>query len=75
VEPEKQVENADLTGAKARAVLRIVDCLIFLWEHRLDAGCLKDFPAPAMWFDFNQCHPARFFPVQETLSFSSALND
>ena len=32
------IQNANLASAKARAVLRIIHCLIFLCEHRLDAG-------------------------------------
>jgi hypothetical protein len=30
-----------------------LDCLILLWEHRLDAGSFKSFPAPTVRFDFN----------------------
>ena len=33
-------------GAEARAVLRVIDCLIFLWEYRLDAGGLQKLSNP-----------------------------
>jgi len=48
-----RIQNTNLTGAKARAVLRIIDCLIFLWEHRLNARRFKGFPAPPVRSDFN----------------------
>jgi hypothetical protein len=41
-----RIENANLTGAKACAILRVIDCLIFLQENRLDAGRFKNFPDP-----------------------------
>ena len=41
------IQNANLARAEARAVLRVIDCLIFLWEYRLDAGGFKSFPTPS----------------------------
>jgi hypothetical protein len=38
-----RTENADLTGAKARAVLRIIDCLIFLQKDGSTPGASKTF--------------------------------
>ena len=42
-----RIENPNLTRAKACAVLRVIDCLILFWEHRLDARCFKSFPTPS----------------------------
>jgi hypothetical protein len=42
--------------SEARAILRVVDCLILLWEHRLNAGSVESFPAPLVWSDFNYSH-------------------
>src|SRR6266480_4672429 len=50
-----RTENADRTGAKTRPSLRIIDCLIFLQKDRLNAGRFKDFPAPPMRLDFENC--------------------
>ena len=38
-----RIQNANLTRAEAGAALRVIDCLIFLWKHRLDAVSLKNF--------------------------------
>ena len=46
----------NLARAKACELQRIVDCLIFLWERRLDAGSFKSFPAPTVPLYFDQCH-------------------
>src|SRR6266446_8835209 len=43
-----RIENANLTGAKACAILRVIDCLICLQENRLDAGRFKNFPDPLL---------------------------
>ena len=43
-----RIQNANLTRAEAGAALRVIDCLIFLWKHRLDAVSLKNFPAPTV---------------------------
>jgi hypothetical protein len=51
-----RIQNTNFTGAKARAGFRRADGLIFLPKHRLDARALKDFPAPAVRFDFDYCH-------------------
>jgi hypothetical protein len=40
------IQNANLARAEARAVLRVIDCLIFLWEYRLDAGGLQKLSNP-----------------------------
>ena len=37
------VENTNFTGAEASAVLRVVNCLSFLREHRFNARCLQTF--------------------------------
>jgi hypothetical protein len=42
-----RIENPNLARAEAGAALRIIDCLIFLWKHRLDTGSFKSFPAPS----------------------------
>ena len=42
-----RIQNTNVTGAKARTALGIIDCLTFLWEHRFKGGCLKNFPALA----------------------------
>jgi hypothetical protein len=41
---------------KLRAGFRISGGLIFLRKHWLDARSFKDFPAPTVRFDFNDCH-------------------
>lgn len=41
------------------AILRIIDRLIFLREHRFDARSFKNFPTPTVRFDFNHRHRAR----------------
>ena len=40
------IQNANLARAEARAALRVIDCLIFLWEYRLDAGGLQKLSNP-----------------------------
>ncbi len=35
------IQDAKLARPKAGAVLRIINCLTFLWEHRLDAESFK----------------------------------
>ena|SRR6266568_2508718 len=76
--PPKNVKDSDallglsliysLAVPKACAVLRVIDCLLFLQENRFDAERFKDFPAVTMRFDFNHCHRTSFFQAQETLS-------
>jgi hypothetical protein len=51
-----EIENLNLARAEAGAVLCIIDCLIFLWEYRLDTGRLKRFSAPTVRPDFNYRH-------------------
>jgi len=41
-----RVQNANLAKAKPRPILRIIDSLLRLWEHMLDTGGFKTFPAP-----------------------------
>jgi len=38
-------ENTNYTRTEARAVLRVIDSLILLWEHKLDAKSFERFPA------------------------------
>jgi hypothetical protein len=45
--------------------LSIIDCLIFLWEHRLNAGSFKALPAVPKWSDFDDCHDLPFCVVFE----------
>ena len=51
-----RIQNTNLTGTKARAGFGIVDGLTFLWEYRLNSWRFKNFPAPTVRFDFNDCH-------------------
>src|SRR6266700_3052552 len=50
------VEYANLARAKTRALLCVIDGLIFLGEYRLNAGRFKNLPAPTVWPDFDDCH-------------------
>jgi hypothetical protein len=50
------IQNPNFAGPKASAGLCIIYCLIFLWEHRLDAGSFKSFPAQAVRSNFNYRH-------------------
>jgi len=42
-----ELSNTSLSRSETRAGLRVVDCVLFLREHRLNAGSFKDFPAPS----------------------------
>ena len=46
--------------AKTRAVLSIVNRLIFWREHRFDAWRFEDFPTPTVQFDVDDCIVERF---------------
>jgi hypothetical protein len=63
-----RIQNANFARAEAGAVLRVIDCLIFLWEHRLNAGRFKRFPAPTVRFDFKSPSSRRAtFPLTKPL--------
>jgi hypothetical protein len=47
------VAYLSLAVPKACAVLRVIDCLLFLQENRLNAGSFEDFPAVTVRFDFS----------------------
>jgi hypothetical protein len=51
-----RIQNANLTRPEARSGFGIVDGLTFLWEYRLNSWRFKNFPAPTVRFDFNDCH-------------------
>ena len=40
-----RIQNANFTGAEARPGFRVVDCVLFLREDRLNAGSLETLPA------------------------------
>jgi hypothetical protein len=48
-----RIQDANLASSKRRAALRIMDCLIFLREYRLDAGRFKNFPSVTLRPDFD----------------------
>ncbi len=48
--------DANLDRAKAFAIFRAVDCLIFFRENRLDTGRFKGFPASMMRPYFKYVH-------------------
>ena len=52
----RRIQNVNFTRAEAGAVLRIIDCPIFLWKHRLNAGRFKSLPATSVWSEFNYRH-------------------
>ena len=54
-----RIQNTNFTCPEARAGFRIVDGLIFLREHRLDAWSFKNFLARAVRFDLNHRHFAK----------------
>ncbi len=41
---------------RQRSSLGLIDCLTPLREHRLDALRVKNFPAPTVRPDFDDCH-------------------
>jgi hypothetical protein len=47
-----RIQNTNLTGAKPRPSLGIVDGVVLCWTHRLNAGSFKYFPAPTVRPDF-----------------------
>jgi len=50
---------------KAHAVLCVVDRVIFVWEHRLNAGSLESFPAPTIARAFVPCESPRADALSE----------
>jgi hypothetical protein len=62
-----RIQNTNLTWAEAGAVLRVIDCLIFLWDYRLDARNFKSFPAPAVRFDSISVIAPATFPLAKPL--------
>jgi hypothetical protein len=69
-----RIENPNLTCAKACALQRIIDRLIFLGKHRLDAGNLKSFPAPPVRSDFNRRHCSERFASSDWLGLIDGSN-
>jgi hypothetical protein len=51
-----RIQNTNLAGAEARAGFGIIDSVLLLRGHRLDAWRFKDFPVPAMRSDLSHCH-------------------
>jgi hypothetical protein len=57
--------TAETQRPELQRLSSIVDGLTFLPEHRLDARSFKNFPAPRVRPDFNDCHLQRSTVVQQ----------
>jgi hypothetical protein len=61
------IEDANLARAKARAASPIVDCILLIQEHRLNAQRFKYLPAVSEGPDLDDCHGENRIILQSSL--------